>query len=88
MVENEKMLQIMKKMLDFLLNIKYNKDGGNAMTKMGRPKGTDNKEYFYGFRMNKDTHRRLEAYCKHVGVSKSEAIRRAIEMLVEEGKGR
>ena len=49
------------------------------MKKMGRPKGTNNKEHVCTIRMDEQTYRRLEAYCKKMRVAKSETIRQALE---------
>ena len=56
------------------------------MKKMGRPKGEDNKEYTYTVRMNEDTLRRLEAYCERLQIAKSQAVREAIEKMIEDEK--
>lgn len=54
------------------------------MSKMGRPKGNNNKEYIYSLRMDERTKNRLEAYCRLMKKSKSEVIRIAIGNLREE----
>ena len=51
------------------------------MTKMGRPKGKNNKECICSIRMDESTLKRLEVYCKKMGVLKSQAIREAINIL-------
>lgn len=51
------------------------------MKRMGRPKGDNNKEHGYTIRMDEMTLRRLELYCKKMGVLKSQAIRDAINAL-------
>lgn len=51
--------------------------------KVGRPKGDNNKEYNYTLRMDDYTKARLEEYCEKMQVTKSEALRNAIEMLAE-----
>lgn len=38
-------------------------------------------------RMDKETKERLDAYCEKMQIAKSEALRQAIQMLTEEGKG-
>ena len=48
---------------------------GNA----GRPKGDNNKDYNYTFRMDLLTRIRLEKYCEKMQIQKSEAIRKAID---------
>lgn len=54
------------------------------MKKMGRPKGENNKDYVCTIRMDKNTLKRLETYCRLMDVAKSEAIRDAISKLVDE----
>lgn len=54
------------------------------MKKIGRPKGDNNKDCVCSIRLDDNTLRRLEAYCKKMSVAKSEAIREAIQLLVEE----
>ena len=56
------------------------------MKKMGRPKGDNNKENVCTIRMDNRTLARLELYCKALNIAKSEAIREAINKLVEEGE--
>ncbi len=57
------------------------------MGKVGRPKGTNNKDITISMRMDKATKDRLEKYCDKMKVAKSVALRHAIELLDEEGKG-
>lgn len=56
------------------------------MAGMGRPKGENNKEYTYTFRMDKKTYNRLIAYCKKMNMAKADALRYAIELLSETNK--
>lgn len=51
------------------------------MSKMGRPRGNHNKEYTCSLRIDEFTLKRLEVYCKRMGVLKSQAIREAINIL-------
>lgn len=53
------------------------------MKKMGRPKGENNKEKVCTIRMDESTLIRLEAYCNLMQIAKSEAIRDAINKLVD-----
>ena len=53
------------------------------MKKMGRPKGTNNMDYVYSIRLDKKTSERLEKYCDLKNVLKSEAIRTAINNMLE-----
>lgn len=57
---------------------------GEAMSNIGRPKGNNNKEYVFSLRMDEQTKKRLEFYCRLLNKSKSEVIRMAIENLREE----
>lgn len=60
----------------------------NAMKKMGRPKGDNNKDYICTIRMDERTMKRLEAYCRFLKKAKSEVIRDAINMIVDEAENR
>lgn len=55
---------------------------GNA----GRPKGDNNKDYNYTFRMDSLTRIRLEKYCEKMQIQKSEAIRKAIDFLTDDNE--
>ena len=57
------------------------------MGRPGRPRGTNNKDVICSMRMDKETKERLDAYCEKMQIAKSEALRQAIQMLTEEGKG-
>lgn len=54
------------------------------MKKMGRPKGDNNMEKVCTIRMDESTLARLEAYCNLMHIAKSEAIRDAINKLVDD----
>lgn len=56
------------------------------MKKMGRPKGDNNMVKSYTIRMDDATLVRLETYCKHMKVAKSEAVRKAINDMVRKEK--
>ena len=51
---------------------------------MGRPKGDSNMVNSYTIRMDDATVVRLETYCKLMNVAKSEAIRKAINDMVDD----
>lgn len=53
------------------------------MSKTGRPKGTNNMKYICTIRMDEATLKRLESYCRKMGILKSQAIREAIYSLSE-----
>lgn len=57
------------------------------MKKMGRPKGDNNMERVCTIRMDNNTLDRLERYCEYMHMAKSEAIRVAINKLVDEEDG-
>ena len=54
------------------------------MAKVGRPKGTNNKNITVSMRMDKQTKERLEKYCEKMHVVKSEALRQAITLLTKD----
>lgn len=54
------------------------------MKKMGRPKADKPKEIKYSIRTDAETERRLEAYCIAHGISKGEAYRKGILLLIEQ----
>lgn len=51
---------------------------------MGRPKGNNNKECICSIRMDEPTLKRLDIYCKKMGILKSQAIREAIDTLTSD----
>ena len=54
------------------------------MKKMGRPKGDNNMEKVCTIRMDENTLVRLEKYCELMQIAKSEAIREAINKLIDD----
>ena len=54
------------------------------LKKMGRPKADKPKEIKYSVRTDAETERRLEAYCIAHGISKGEAYRRGINLLLRQ----
>ena len=54
------------------------------MKKMGRPKGDNNMEKVCTIRMDENTLVRLERYCELLQIAKSEAIREAINKLIDD----
>ena len=54
------------------------------MKKMGRPKGNNNMEKVCTIRMDDNTLVRLQRYCALMQIAKSEAIREAINKLIED----
>ena len=52
----------------------------------GRPKLENPNNIRTGVRLNAETMKKLEDYCKANGITKGEAIRKAIELLLESDK--
>lgn len=53
------------------------------MKKMGRPKGENNKERICTIRLDEATVLRLNTYCEKMNMAKSEAIREAINSMMD-----
>lgn len=53
------------------------------MSPVGRPKAENPKQSRFSIRLDAETERKLEEYCKKHNVSKGEAIRRGIHLLLE-----
>lgn len=49
----------------------------------GRPKADNPKAIRYSIRLDAETEERLKKYCEVNGITRGEAVRRAIEMLLE-----
>lgn len=64
---------------------KWQEDGGKIAIekKMGRPKVEKPKEIKYSIRIDCETERKLEAYCEKAGISKGEAFRKGVKLLME-----
>ena len=54
------------------------------MKKMGRPKGENNLERVCTIRMDENTIERLEKYCEMMHIAKSEAIRTAVNKMIDD----
>ena len=54
------------------------------MSLIGRPKGKNNKEIVRTIRIDENTARRLEIYCRKISIGRSQAIRDAIDLLISE----
>lgn len=52
--------------------------------RMGRPKAEKPKDVKYSIRLDAETEARLTAYCKQHGISKGEAFRKGINLLLKE----
>ena len=53
------------------------------MAQVGRPKSKKPKDIKYSIRIDAETETRLQAYCEKNNVSKGEAIRAGIELLLK-----
>lgn len=53
------------------------------MTRAGRPRAEKPKEIKYSIRMDAEIEQKLKAYCEQHGITKGEAIRQAIQLLLE-----
>ena len=56
------------------------------MSQMGRPKAENPKNIRYSIRLDTQTEAKLKKYCKENGITKGEAIRQSIHLLLEEKK--
>lgn len=55
-------------------------------SKMGRPKVSNPKIIKYSIRLDSETENRLVDYCERKNITKGEAIRRGINLLVDTDK--
>lgn len=49
----------------------------------GRPKAENPKDVRYSIRLAADTEKKLQEYCKNHNITKGEAIRRGLHLLLE-----
>lgn len=54
------------------------------MSPAGRPKSENPKESRFSIRLDANTEQRLKVYCEQHSITKGEAIRRGIHLLLEE----
>ena len=52
----------------------------------GRPKVSEPKDIRFSIRIDDDTNRKLDDYCKKNGIAKAEAIRMGIHLLLSQKK--
>lgn len=57
-----------------------------GVAKVGRPKADNPKSIRYSIRLDKETEEKLIAYCQEHDITKGEAIRQGIHMLLESDK--
>lgn len=53
---------------------------------MGRPKADNPKDIRYSIRLDVETENKLKAYCLENGITKGEAIRQGIHLLLQNKK--
>lgn len=53
------------------------------MSPSGRPKAKNPKSNRFSIRLDDETERKLEVYCKENSITKGEAIRRGIHLLLQ-----
>lgn len=52
----------------------------------GRPKAENPKDIRYSIRLDAETEKKLQKYCEENGITKGEAIRQGIHLLLSEKK--
>ena len=52
------------------------------MSPVGRPKAENPKQSRFSIRLDRETEEKLKAYCEQQGITKGEAIRRGIHLLL------
>lgn len=60
-----------------------NKRGGEMSPRMGRPKADNPKSIKYSIRLDEVTENKLQHYCDNHKITKGEAIRQGIELLLD-----
>ena len=78
-----------KSVLDFMCDNNYNKgvtERGDSVTQVGRPKTEKPKSNRFSIRLDDETEQKLEAYCKEHNITKGEAIRQGIHLLLKKKK--
>lgn len=55
------------------------------MPRTGRPKSTNPKDIRYSIRLDLETEKALQQYCEQNEITRGEAIRKAIVLLLEKG---
>lgn len=67
-------------------NTNGKRTGGYILGKMGRPKAEKPKDIKYSIRIDLETEQKLEAYCEKNGISKGEAFRMGVKLLIGESE--
>ena len=78
----------LQKGVDFLPHIKYNLGVTESEVlymspRTGRPKAEKPKDIRYSIRLDEETEKKLQAYCELHKITKGEAIRQGIHLLLE-----
>ena len=60
------------------------KCGDKLSPKTGRPKAEKPKEIRYSIRLDSETEEKLKEYCNNHGITRGEAIRQGIHLLINE----
>lgn len=60
--------------------------GGDIISPAGRPKAEKPKSSRFSIRLDNETEEKLQAYCEEHGITKGEAIRRGIHLLLQQKK--
>ena len=58
----------------------------DKLTKIGRPKSDELKSNRFSIRLDDETEQKLEMYCKEHRITKGEAIRQGIHLLLKKKK--
>ena len=64
----------------------WQKVGDDLSPRTGRPKAENPKAVKYSIRLDTETEDRLQNYCERHGITKGEAIRQGIHLLLEQEK--
>ncbi len=59
------------------------KKGGEQMSQIGRPKAEKPKDIKYSIRIDAETEKKLQNYCSEQNITKGEAIRQGIYLLLQ-----
>ena len=68
-----------------IINV-WQKGGGSVAGNVGRPKAENPKSIRYSIRLDEETEKKLLDYCEKHKITKGEAIRRGIHLLLAEKK--
>lgn len=72
-----------------MCDINYNKsvtERSDNLTPIGRPKSEKPKSNRFSIRLDDETEQKLETYCKEHQITKGEAIRQGIHLLLKKKK--